>query len=276
MSAEIARRCSAKASPRQPLEFTTSYASAGSFSIKANYSGDGNFLSSMSATLKEVVNRSAVSVTVSSDVNPSVYGQSVTFTATLTTSGPTLDGQSVTFKSGPTILGSATISGGVASLSTSALNAGTRTVTASYSGDAAHSPASGSTTQVVAKASTTMSLTSDVNPSKVGENVTFTATVSSGTAVPTGTVKFKHRQYVAGNRNSVWRSRNSNHKLAPSRFGQNHGHLRGDAELHGEFCIDGAAGAINAVNNWLAGLFSRTGRGPSFLRAARVPRRVTV
>jgi hypothetical protein len=178
--------------------FTTSYASAGSFSIKANYSGDGNFLSSMSATLKEVVNRSAVSVAVSSDVNPSVYGQSVTFTATLTTSGPTLDGQSVTFKSGPTILGNATISGGVATVSTSALNAGSKTVTASYSGDAAHSPASGSITQVVAKASTTMSLTSDLNPSTAGQDVTFTATVSSGTAVPTGTVKFKRGSTLVG------------------------------------------------------------------------------
>jgi hypothetical protein len=171
--------------------FTTSYASAGSFSIKANYSGDGNFTSSVSAVLKEVVNRSTVSVAVSSDLNPSVYGQTVTFTATLTTSGPTLDGQSVSFKTGATVLGTGTISGGGASLSTSSLDAGNRVVTASYSGDAAHSPASGSVTQVIAKASTTTALSSSVNPSNSGQSVTFTATVSSGTAVPTGTVKFK-------------------------------------------------------------------------------------
>jgi hypothetical protein len=178
--------------------FTTSYVSAGSFSIKANYSGDGNFFLSMSTIHKQVVNRIPVSIAVSSDVNPSAYGQVVDFTATLTTSGPTLDGETVTFKAGPTVLGSATISGGVATLPTSALNAGSRTVTASYGGDAAHAPASGSTTQLVNKASTTTALTSDPNPSGVGHAVTFTATVSSGTATPTGTVKFNRGGTLLG------------------------------------------------------------------------------
>jgi hypothetical protein len=50
---------------------------------------------------------------------------------------------------------------------------------------------SGSVTQVVQKAATTTVLTSDVNPSSLGQVVTFTATVSSGTAVPAGTMKFK-------------------------------------------------------------------------------------
>ena len=178
--------------------FTTSYASAGSFSIKANYSGDGNFKSSASTVLKEVVNRYGVTVAVASDVNPSVYGQTVTFTATLTTSGPTLDGQTVTFKTGSTVLGNATISGGVATLSTSALAAGSRTVKASYAGDGAHSPATGSVVQVVNKASTTTALSSSLNPSGVGQPVTFTATISSTTAVPTGTVKFKSGGTVLG------------------------------------------------------------------------------
>ena len=178
--------------------FTTSYASAGSFSIKANYSGDGNFTASASAVLKEVVNRTAVDVAVSSDVNPSSYGQTVNFTATLTSSGPTLDGQTVTFKNGATPLGSATISGGSATLSTAVLAAGNRTITASYAGDGVHAPASGTMTQVVSKASTSTTLTSDVNPSGAGQPVTFTATVSSAYAVPTGTVKFKSGPSVLG------------------------------------------------------------------------------
>jgi hypothetical protein len=178
--------------------FTTSYANAGTFTIKAAYSGDGNFVSSLSAALKEVVTGSSVSVAVTSDVNPSAFGQPVTITATLSTSGPTLDGQTVTFQTGPTFLGSATISGGVATLSTSSLNAGVRKITANYNGDAAHSPASGSLSQTVTKAATTTTLTSDVNPSGVGQNVTFTATVSSVSALPTGTVKFKSGGAVLG------------------------------------------------------------------------------
>ena len=66
-----------------------------------------------------------------------------------------------------------------------------RVVTASYSGDVAHSPASGSVTQMINKATTTTTLISDVNPSGAGQPVTFTATVGSATAVPTGTAKFK-------------------------------------------------------------------------------------
>jgi len=178
--------------------FTTSYSSSGSFLIKASYSGDSSFLASTSAALKEVVGHSAVAISVASSLNPSVFGQTVTFTATLTTSGSSLDGQTVTFKTGMTTLGTATISGGQASISTAALATGSRVVKASYPGDATHDPTSGSVTQVVQKATTTTVLTSDVNPSTLGQAVTFTATVSSATAVPDGTVKFKRGSVLLG------------------------------------------------------------------------------
>ncbi|WP_347260530.1 Ig-like domain repeat protein [Rudaea sp.] len=71
--------------------------------------------------------------TVVSSLNPSISGQSVTFTATVTGAAPT---GSVQFKDGASNLGaSAAMSGGVATLTTSALGVGTHPITAVYSGD---------------------------------------------------------------------------------------------------------------------------------------------
>jgi hypothetical protein len=178
--------------------FTTSYATVGTFLTKATYSGDNNFLTGSSTAVREVVNVSAVAMSLSSSVNPSFYGQSVTFMATLTTSGSSLDGQTVSFKSGSLSLGSATISGGIASISTANLAPGSRVITATYAGDTTHTHSVGLVTQVVQKATTTTVVTADVNPSAAGQAVTFTATVSSANAVPTGTVKFKDGATLLG------------------------------------------------------------------------------
>jgi Bacterial Ig-like domain (group 3)/Bacterial Ig-like domain (group 1) len=72
---------------------------------------------------------------VTSNHNASVAGQSVTFTAIVTTSAGTPTG-TVTFKDGSATLASGVaLSGGVATFSTSSLSIGTHTITAVYSGD---------------------------------------------------------------------------------------------------------------------------------------------
>ena len=78
------------------------------------------------------------STTLASTPNPSFAGQAVTFTATVSKSGgagtPT---GTVTFKDGGTTLGTGTLNGaGAASFATSALAAGSHSVTAVYGGDA--------------------------------------------------------------------------------------------------------------------------------------------
>jgi len=80
--------------------------------------------------------RAGTASTLSSSLNPSTYGQAVTFTAVVTSSlGAPPDGETVTFKEGTTVLGTGAVSGGSASFTTSALPAGTDTITAVYGGD---------------------------------------------------------------------------------------------------------------------------------------------
>ena len=58
--------------------------------------------------------------------------------------------------------------------------------------------------QKVNKGSTTVQVTSSVNPSAAGQSVTFTATVTQvapGTAIPTGTVTFVNGNKNLGNAN---------------------------------------------------------------------------
>ncbi len=165
--------------------------SVGSHSITANYSGDSNYLSSVSGTLSQGVSQAGSTTTVSSSANPSTLGQSVTFTANVSPAAATGTAQ---FFDGVTALETAALSGGKATLSTSTLSVGPHSITARYSGDTNYT---GSTSSVLTETvnsliSTTTSLTSSPNPSARGQKVTFTATVkpSSGTGTPTGTVTF--------------------------------------------------------------------------------------
>jgi len=131
-----------------------------------------------------------VTVVVSS-LNPSTYGQSVTLTATVTSSDGTTPTGKVTFDNGTKSLGTATLSGGVAALKTSTLPVGTLTITASYDGDPAHLKSKSSAlTQVVDQATSTTTIVSSLNPSTAGKTVKFTATVTSPTTTPTGSVNF--------------------------------------------------------------------------------------
>ena len=134
----------------------------------------------------------ATTTGVVSSLNPSTFGQSVTFTATV--SGGTSPTGTVQFFDGATPLGTVALAGNSAALTTSALGVGTHPITAVYSGDVDDtSSTSTPLSQVVNAAApgvTATSLVSSLNPSTVGQPVTFTATVSGGTS-PTGNVQFR-------------------------------------------------------------------------------------
>src|SRR5277367_4618899 len=128
----------------------------------------------------------ATTTTISSSLNPSTYGQAVTFTATVTSSqGAPPNGEVVTFMQGKNVLGTGALSGGSATFTTSTLAGGTDEVKAVYGGDSTFAGStSKAVSQVVNKEATTTTLASSENPANSGQSVTFTATVapvSSGT-----------------------------------------------------------------------------------------------
>src|SRR4029077_18347928 len=69
---------------------TTSTLAVGAHSITAVYSGDTNYAGSTSSALTQTVNRVTTATALTSSLNPSVFGQAVTLTATVSpSSGPT-------------------------------------------------------------------------------------------------------------------------------------------------------------------------------------------
>jgi len=164
----------------------------GSHSITAKYGGDTNFNSSTSpvttVTVTKVTLVPGISFTFTSSLNPSTYGASVTFTATIP-AGAT--GTMQFYENGVAMGAPIAVSSGVATYTTSTLVVGTQAITAQYSGDANYNSSTSPTiNQVVNKAISVLTVTSSLNPSTYGNSITFTMTVAgvSGGAVPTGTV----------------------------------------------------------------------------------------
>jgi hypothetical protein len=126
----------------------------------------------------------------------SIFGQSVTLTATVTASVPNSIAPTgtVTFENGSTILGSPNLSGGSASISTSSLPVGTDSLTAVYSGDSNYQPhtvyASITVSSAAGKATPSVVVTANPASANLNESVTLTSTVSGAGGVPTGTVTF--------------------------------------------------------------------------------------
>ena len=149
----------------------------------------------------------ATVTTLTANPNPSAFGGPVYLEATITTGANTgnLTG-TVSFFDGATLLASlvpvaqsATIGSTLsttAAISTSSLNVGSHALTAYYDNtkDPTHfsSTSAPPVNQVVLEGTSTV-LTSSANPSGIGQNVTFTASIApaaGGGVVPDGTVTF--------------------------------------------------------------------------------------
>jgi hypothetical protein len=187
--------------------FTTTALAGGNHTITAVYNGDSNNQGSSGALSGgQTVNSAGTTTAVisSSPNNTSSFGQSVTFTATVTGAGSAIaevTGQKVTFLDGSTTLGTGVLnSSGIATLitKTTQLAPGNNAISAVYNGDADFTGSSGvlANGQTVNPAATTLRLSSSSpnSTSAYGQSVTFTALVTiAGTAIfppPGETVTF--------------------------------------------------------------------------------------
>jgi hypothetical protein len=153
--------------------------SVGAHTLHAVYTPTGIYLGSTSPDVPHTVTKATPGVSVASDVNPSVWAQPVTFTATVTPSTAT---GTVTFRDSLTVLGTVALSGGTAQVVRSNLYTGNHTsITVTYNSDACYSARTSAVySQAVYRATSTTSLTADINPSFFGQVVKLTATVTVG------------------------------------------------------------------------------------------------
>lgn len=114
--------------------FTTTFAVARGHAITATYNGDQNFVSSSQGLTEEVnaPNPTATATTLHASTATAVVGQTIVLTATVNALAGAPTG-TVTFLDGTTVLGSAPINGGQATLTVS-LDVGNHTLTASFAG----------------------------------------------------------------------------------------------------------------------------------------------
>ena len=114
--------------------FSTSVLVAGSHSITASWAGNSDYTGATSNAIPQIVNKESVTVSSASSLSPSVYGDNVAWTFTVTGSGVLPTG-TVTIKVGTDTLVTVPLNAGIATYNTSALVAGSHTLTAVYSGD---------------------------------------------------------------------------------------------------------------------------------------------
>ena len=175
--------------------------------ITAMYGGDADFKPS-TGTLSQVVKGYTTSTSLVSSLNPSIYGNAVTWTAKVTTTGPIPPKGNVTFRwsrdgrnfnTGASPLNA----NGVAMLTKWNLNANPfgqpYPLVAVYSGDAVNLGSMSTVlAQDVLQAKSAARITSSVNPSTQGQAVTFTARITSPTVMPTGPVTFSIGTTILG------------------------------------------------------------------------------
>jgi hypothetical protein len=157
---------------------------AGSFQLKNT---------STSISLAALVPATATTTRLTSSANPDDPGQSLTFTAMVSTaSGPVTTG-SVTFSLAGTPVQTVPLdSAGTATYTTSSLPPGDSAITADYTDNTGtEGPSSASLTETIKPYQTTTTLSTSGNPNRPGAPVTFTATVSTASGpVTIGSVTF--------------------------------------------------------------------------------------
>lgn len=166
----------------------TSSLGVGPHTVIAVYAGDLDHTGSTSLPVVQLVNKVTTVTTLSASPSSTVFGEPLILKAVVT--GSSASG-TVAFNDHGEPIGSATLTGGNATLQVASLPVGVHKLTASYRGDPSNGASLSAPIPVtVGMASTAVQLTSSLNPSSTGQPVTLTAMVSSRFGTPIGTLVF--------------------------------------------------------------------------------------
>jgi hypothetical protein len=186
-----------------PNAGTSAEQGTGSFAINASKTIVGTYADAKSVLHGFILNlgNAATTTRLSSAQASSVYGEPVTFTAKVAAgSSVPPNEETISFLDGTSLLGTGKLSGGTATLTTTDLPVGADSIKAVYGGDTSFAGSTSTAlTQTVDKADSHTTLVSSLNPSRTGQSVTFTATVTGqfgGKA--TGSVTFSHGKTSLG------------------------------------------------------------------------------
>ncbi|HEV7485834.1 MAG TPA: Ig-like domain repeat protein [Thermoanaerobaculia bacterium] len=176
--------------------------SVGTHSIASTFAGTANFLGSVSTTIAYVTAKGATKTDLAADHQNSVYGQVVRFMATVSAVAPAAGqpGGNATFLSDGNVIGTVPVVNGTAAFETASLHAGTRSITATYSGDANFNTSTASAfLQSVAKAATRID--ASAHSVVIGASPVINASVSvpaRSDLIPSGTVTISEAGVVLG------------------------------------------------------------------------------
>jgi hypothetical protein len=176
---------------------STTLSSTTAHSFDAIYVGDSNYLTSTSpAVASAATGTVATTTTLNVLPNPPVSGSTTTLTATIAQTGSSSSPTgTVTFYEDSVSIGTGAVSGGVATLTSTALSSTvSHAFVAVYGGDTTFKT---STSPVFTTAASTATVTTSTvlsvlpNPPVSGTLTTLTATITyTGTTAPTGTISF--------------------------------------------------------------------------------------
>ncbi len=176
---------------------STSSLAVGAHPILAQYDGDTNFGPGSSTPLVQNIDGAGANATLtalnsSSSGNISVFGQPVTFTATVTSTAPGTPTGTVSFFDGASLLGIGMLSGGQTTLNVSSLSVGSHSISAQYDGDASFAASSStSLTQTVNASSVPSPVITSVSPAAVvAGGPALTLMVTGANFVPASIVQF--------------------------------------------------------------------------------------
>jgi hypothetical protein len=171
---------------------------AGAHTITAFYSGDAIFNGDMSNSVIQTVTAAATTTTLLSNLNPSIAGQTVNFTATVAPVSPSTATPSgiVNFIDCTNVgcgqVGSGTLTNGQVTVPVSALTPGPHTITAVYQGTSNFTGSTSNAVSQFVQALTSTGISVSPTPSAMNQLVTITATVTpiGASGTPTGTLTF--------------------------------------------------------------------------------------